>query len=208
MIEKTFEIISRRRSHDGFFKLDVCKLRHATFDGGQSEILEREIYERGHAVAVLPYDPILDQVVLIEQFRPGAMSVPARYPEMPVWLNEVVAGIIEEGEQPEDVARRETREESGCKIIGNLEQISRFYVSPGGSSETVTLFYGRVDADQANGIHGLSEEGEDIRVFTVSAEECFEMLQQGQLCNATTTIAVQWLMINRERIRRQTATSA
>ena len=205
MDQKNVDIIERKRGWDGYFKRDVYRLQHDRFNGGKSTVLEREVLERGHAVAVLPYDPIRDEVILIEQFRPGTLSVQERYPDMPIWLTEIVAGIIEGGEKAEDVARRETIEEAGCEIIGPLEPISRFYVTPGCSSETVALYYGRVDTTHAGGIHGLDEEGEDIRVFRVSAEECFAMLQNGQLCNATATIAIQWLMINRDRIRKETA---
>jgi len=180
-------------------------LHNDKVDGGKITGLEREVLERGNAAAVLPYDPVRDEVILIEQFRPGTLTVQERYPDMPIWLTEIVAGIIEDGEEPEDVARRETFEEAGCEIIGPLEPISRFYVTPGCSSETVALYYGRVDTTHEGGIHGMEEEGEDIRVFRVSAEECFAMLQNGQLCNATATIAIQWLMINRDRIRKETA---
>ncbi|MBN8197043.1 NUDIX domain-containing protein [Thalassospira povalilytica] len=200
---RQFHILDQKRGWDGYFKLDVYRLQHDKFDGGKSAILEREVLERGHAVALLPYDPVRDEVVLIEQFRPGTLSVQNHYRDMPVWLTEIVAGIIEDGESAEDVARRETIEEAGCEIIGPLELISRYYVTPGCSSETVTMYYGRVDTSNAGGIHGLAEEGEDIRVFTVSADECFAMLQNGQLCNATATIALQWLMLHRDRIRRE-----
>ncbi|WP_417828838.1 NUDIX domain-containing protein [Thalassospira sp.] len=196
-----FDIIEKKRTWDGYCKIDVYRLRHDKFDGTKSPVLEREILERGHAVAVLPYDPVRDEVVLIEQFRPGTLSVSTQNPHMPVWLTEIVAGIIENGENAEDVARRETIEETGCTIIGSPELISHYYVTPGCSSETVTLYYGQVDTTNVGGLHGLAEEGEDIRVFTVTAKECFAMLQKGQLCNAMTTIAVQWLMLNRDRLR-------
>ncbi len=196
-----FDIIEKKRTWDGYCKIDVYRLRHDKFDGTKSPVLEREILERGHAVAVLPYDPVRDEVVLIEQFRPGTLSVSTQNPDMPVWLTEIVAGIIEDGENAEDVARRETIEEAGCTIIGSPELISHYYVTPGCSSETVTLYYGQVDTTNVGGLHGLAEEGEDIRVFTVTAKECFAMLQKGQLCNAMTTIAVQWLMLNRDRLR-------
>ncbi|WP_417805272.1 NUDIX domain-containing protein [Thalassospira lucentensis] len=207
MSPRKYEIIEKNRGWDGYFKMDVYRLRHETFDGGESAVLQREVLERGHAVAVLPYDPVRDEVVLIEQFRPGAISVNQQDDDMPLWLNEIVAGIIEVGENATDVAHRETMEESGCKIIGPLEYISRYYVTPGCSSETVTLYYGRVDTTNIGGIHGVKDEGEDIRVYKVSAKECFSMLQNGQLCNATATIAVQWLMLNRDRLRTETSVS-
>lgn len=205
--KNNYEIIRRTRGWDGHFKLDVYELRHQLFDGGQSAVLQREVLERGHAVAVLPYDPVRDEVVLIEQFRPGAISVHQQFPEMPLWLTEIVAGIVEDGEEIKDVAHRETMEESGCTILGDLELISRYYVTPGCSSETVTLYFGRVDAAKAGGLHGLEDEGEDIRVYTVSSDQCFAMLRDGQLCNATATIAIQWLMLNRDRIRREAGIS-
>ena len=201
MTEMKFKIIAKNRSWDGYCKIDVYQLQHDRFDGGQSPVLQREVLERGHAVAVLPYDPVRDEVVLIEQFRPGAISVNDSDPTMPIWLTEIVAGIIEDGETAEDVARGETFEEAGCELIGSPELISHYYVTPGCSTETVHLFYGQVDTTNVGGLHGVAEEGEDIRVFTVSAEECFAMLQNGQLCNAMTTIAVQWLMLNRDRLR-------
>lgn len=140
---KAFNIVHHDRGWDGYFKLDVYHLQHDKFDGSKSNVLRREVLERGHAVAVLPYDPVRDQVILIEQFRPGAISVHHHDPEMPVWLVEIVAGIIEDGETPEDVARRETLEEAGCTITGSLELISHHYVTPGCSSETVTMYTAR-----------------------------------------------------------------
>ncbi|OKH89671.1 ADP-ribose pyrophosphatase [Thalassospira sp. TSL5-1] len=204
---RDIEIIKRQRGWDGYFKLDVYELRHKQFDGGQSPVIRREVLERGHAVAVLPYDPVRDEVVLIEQFRPATLSVHRDTPDMPAWLVEIVAGIVEPGESLEDVARRETIEESGCDIIGPLEVIvPRYYASPGCTSETVQIFYGRVDAAKAGGLHGLDEEGEDIRVFTKSADDCFAMLKAGEFCNAPTIMALQWLMLNRDRLRQEAVT--
>lgn len=154
-----FDIIEKKRTWDGYCKIDVYRLRHDKFDGTKSPVLEREILERGHAVAVLPYDPVRDEVVLIEQFRPGTLSVSAQNPDMPVWLTEIVAGIIEDGENAEDVARRETIEEAGCTIIGSPELISHYYVTPGCSSETVTLYYGQVDTTNVGGCMALQKKG-------------------------------------------------
>ena len=202
------DIINHHRGWDGYFKLDVYELRHKQFNGDQSQIIRREVLERGHAVAVLPYDPVRDEVVLIEQFRPATLSVHKNTPEMPAWLIEIVAGIVEPGETLQDVARRETIEESGCSIIGDLEIIiPRYYASPGCSSETVQIFYGQVDSEKAGGLHGLDEEGEDIRVFTKSSDECFAMLRDGIFCNAPTIMAIQWLMLNRDRLRHAARTS-
>lgn len=202
MKDGRFDLIRRARGWDGYFKLDVYEFRHQRFDGGQSPILRREMLERGHAVGVLPYDPVRDEVVLIEQFRPSGISTLGENNPMPLWLIEIVAGIIEEGEAPEDVARRETLEEAGCEITGPLEIIApRLFTSQGCTSETIRLYCGPVDAGKVGGIHGLDEEGEDIRVFTVPAAECFAMLERGDIRNVIAMAALQWLQLNRDRLR-------
>jgi ADP-ribose pyrophosphatase len=100
------EIIKRERAYDGYFKIDRCRLRHRLFSGGTSAEIMREVFERGHAVAVILYDPDRDAVVLIDQFRIGALSA-----GFDPWVTEIVAGIIDPGETPEEVASRETTEE-------------------------------------------------------------------------------------------------
>lgn len=182
-------------AYAGFFRLERLRLRHALFAGGMSPPLTRELFERGHAVAVLPYDPVRDAVVLIEQFRIGALAR-AGGP----WLLEIVAGIIEDGEAPEAVARREAVEEADLRL-GRLEKIGRFYVSPGGSSESVHLFCGEVDASGAGGIHGLVEEGEDIRVLVEPFATAMQRLTSGAIDSASPVIALQWLALNRTRLR-------
>ncbi len=158
-------------------------------------VLTRELFERGHAAAVLPYDPVLDQVVLTEQFRIGALQA-----ERGPWLLEIVAGIIEEGETPEAVVRRESIEEIDCPV-GELVSICDYHVSPGGTSERIHLFCGRVDASQAGGIHGMADEGEDIRVVTISADDAIARMQAGEIVSAAPIIALQWLMMNRGALR-------
>src|SRR4029077_4726641 len=152
------EIIDKTLRYKGFFEIVRYRFRHRLFAGGWSGEIEREVFERGHAVAVLPYDPAADAVVLIEQFRIGAFVG-----GMAPWQTEIVAGIIEAGETPEDVARREAEEEAGA-AIGALIPICRYLVSPGGASESVQLYCGRVDSKGLGGIHGLPQEHEDIRV--------------------------------------------
>jgi len=179
----------------GYFQIDRYVLRHAQFAGGMGEPLTRELLERGHAVAVLPYDPVRDAVVLLEQFRVGALGA-----GMGPWMLEIVAGIIDEGESDEDVATRETHEESGCTLIA-LERVQTWLASPGCTSETVTLFVGRVDASTAGGLHGLKHEGEDIRTLVMPADALFSLMRAGQLDNATILIAAQWLALNRADLR-------
>ena len=192
---KDIEILDKSEQYRGYFRINRYRLRHRLYAGGWSGELQRELFERGHAVGVLPYDPAADSVVLIEQFRIGALVA-----GMGPWLTEVVAGIIEEGEAPEEVARRETREEAGIEVM-DLMPICRYLVSPGGSSESVILFCGRVDSRGAGGIHGLAAEHEDIKVDVVPYAEAMRRLEEGDFTNAISIIALQWLALHRGRVR-------
>lgn len=193
---KSVELIERETPFQGYFRIDRYALRHALFAGGMSEAITREVFERGHAAAVLPYDPERDAVVLIEQFRIGAYAA-GRDP----WLVEIVAGIVDEGETPTDVVHRELHEEAGL-TADLLEPIGDVMLSPGGTSETVALFCARADARDADGIHGLDEEHEDIRVAAVSFDEALAALNRGDVVSAPAVIALQWLALNRERLRK------
>lgn len=186
-MKKQVEIISHEVPFQGYFRIEKYKLRHELFAGGWTEPMEREVFERGRAAAVLPYDPKLNKVVLIEQFRIGAMA-----DEASPWLLEVVAGIIDEGEVPEEVCVREAREEAGL-IILQLLPITRYWVSPGGCTEHIDLFCGEVDASKASGIHGLDHEHEDIKVHVVDVEKAFDMVRSGLIKNPPAIIALQWL---------------
>lgn len=197
------EIIERETAFQGYFRVDRYQLRHRQFAGGMGEAVTREIFERGHAAACLLYDPDLDLVVLVEQFRPGAhaaLSSPWFDGQHSAWLVEIIAGIIEDGEAPEDVVRREALEEAGC-TIKEIEPICHYLVTPGGSSESVFTFCGRVDASNAGGIHGLAEEGEDIRVFTATPEQAFDMLASGRIYNSMTMLPFYWFKEHRDRLR-------
>jgi ADP-ribose pyrophosphatase len=179
----------------GYFHIDRYRLRHALFAGGEGAPITRELLERGHAVAVLPYDPVRDAVVLIEQFRVGALGA-----GMGPWLLEVVAGIIDDGEEAATVAERETHEESGCRVTA-LEPVQTWLSSPGCTSETVALFVARVDAGTVAGVHGLADEGEDIRPLVMPVAEFFDLMRAGRLDNATILIAAQWLALNHAALR-------
>lgn len=197
MPDQDVEIIEKTAAYQGYFRIDRYRLRHRKFDGGWTEVVMREVFERGHAAGILLYDPDGDRVALIEQFRPGAMAA-----GLPAWQVEVVAGIIEPGEEAADVVRREAREEAGCAVT-DLVPVTRYLVSPGGTSETCALFCGRIAADGVGGIHGLDHEHEDIRVFTVPTEEALTMLSDGRIANAVSIIALQWLALNRDVLRRR-----
>ncbi len=177
-----------------YFRLEEYSLSHELFEGGYSNIFSREIFERGSVAALLPYDPEARKVVLIEQFRAGAIG-----DEKSPWLLECVAGVIEEGESEEQVAIRESHEEAGCEII-QLHQISRYYVSPGGTTELCTLYCGIVDSNGVGGIHGLDHENEDIRVELVDADLAYAMVRDGRIKSSATIIALQWLELNEQRV--------
>jgi ADP-ribose pyrophosphatase len=193
---REYQIIEHHVAYQGFFRLERYRLRHTLFRGGWSGVMTRELFERGHAAAVLPYDPRRDEVLLLEQFRIGALGARGG-----PWLVETVAGIIEPGEDAEQVVRREAVEESGCPV-SDLVRICEYHVSPGGTSERITLYCGRVDAAGAGGVHGLDEEHEDIRVLAVPFGEAMTMVADGRIDSATPIIALQWLALNRGGLRR------
>jgi ADP-ribose pyrophosphatase len=195
MAPKDVEIIVEEIAYQGYFRIDRYQLRHCLFGGGMSPEIRREVFQRGHAVAAILYDPDCDSVVLIEQFRVGALAAGYR-----PWVTEIVAGIIDEGETPAEVARRETVEETGCAVL-DLIPVHDYLVSPGCSSETVKLFCARVDASRAGGIHGLKEEGEDIRVDVVPTEEALQALAAGRINTSLGIIGLQWLALNRDKLR-------
>jgi ADP-ribose pyrophosphatase len=188
-----WKLVKHLTLFEKYFRLDEFSLSHELFGGGDSPVFTREIFERGSVVAVLPYDSERRKVVLIEQFRAGAIEDP----DGP-WLIESVAGVVEPGESTQQVALRECVEEAGCKIR-RLEIISQYYVSPGGTSEHCSLYCGLVDSDGVAGIHGLADENEDIRVMVVDAEEAFAWVREGRIRSSATIIALQWLELNQAR---------
>jgi ADP-ribose pyrophosphatase len=195
--ERDVEVLEKTTPYRGFFRMDVYRLRHRKFDGGWTQELSREVFERGHAVAVLPYDPERDRVILIEQFRIGAYAA-----GLDAWLLETVAGVIEESESAQDVARREAHEEAGCDIT-DLVPIAEIMLSPGGCSETLAVYCGRVDSRGAGGIHGLAHEGEDIRVLVLPPEDALARVMATRGANANAIIPLQWLLLNRRELQQR-----
>lgn len=189
------QLIAKDTAFKGYFQMDRYRLRHRTFAGDWTAEITREIFERGHAVVVVLYDPVRDEVAMIEQFRTGALAAGA-YP----WLVECVAGIIEPGESPEQVARRETVEEAGTEAT-DIFEVGNYIITPGGSSETVVLFCARIDATQIGGLHGLEHEGEDIRVFTLPLTEAYGMVKDCRINNSMAVIAIQWLMLEKTALK-------
>ncbi|MDP1966134.1 MAG: NUDIX domain-containing protein [Reyranella sp.] len=189
------ELVEHVAAFQGYFKVGRYFFRHSLHQGGQSPVISREVFERGHAAGVLPYDPIRDEVVLIRQFRAG-LYVAGRHP----WGWETVAGIIEDGETPEQVVHREAIEEAGLKI-GDLIPIHNLMLSPGAMSESCALFLGRVDSTTAGGVFGLESEGEDILVKVVPFAEARAMLDRGEIDNAAAVVALQWLALHSDEVR-------
>lgn len=191
------EIKQHQVAYKGYFKVSRYRLRHRLFSGGWSDVFERELFERGKAVAVLPYDPVRDEVVLIRQFRIGALS------DQSPWLIEVVAGMVsKEDKSHEEVAIREAREEADVDI-GSLLPMFNYWVSPGGSSEKMFLFCGQVDAANAGGFFGLAHENEDIEVFVWPRQRAYEAIQSGEINNSTAIIALQWLELNYHQLKKR-----
>lgn len=197
------EVLDRETLYSGFFSLERLLLRHRRFEGGWTPALSRELFIRPPAVGVLLYDPRRREAVLVEQCRVGAVDIAGQTvpgsPDSP-WLLELVAGLVEPGENPEEVAHRETLEETGCRI-DRLVAMPGYLSSPGGSNEWITLFCGLLDASQAKGIHGLDDEQEDIRPLRLTIGQLLEAMEAGRLNNAMVLIAVQWLLLNESRLR-------
>ncbi|WP_449553999.1 ADP-ribose diphosphatase [Lelliottia amnigena] len=191
------EIIARETLYSGFFSLELYRFRHRLFNGEMSGEVRREIFERGHAAVLLPFDPVRDEVVLIEQVRIAALDTS----ETP-WLLEMVAGMIEDDETPEDVARREAEEEAGLKV-GRTKPVLSYLASPGGTTERSSILVGEVDATIAEGIHGLADENEDIRVHVVSREQAYQWVKEGKIDNAASVIALQWLQLHYQDLRNE-----
>ncbi|EJG2003502.1 TPA: ADP-ribose diphosphatase [Vibrio parahaemolyticus] len=190
------EIISKESVFEGFFKMVKYRFKHKLFAGGWSDVVEREMFERGHAAAMLPYDPKTDQVVIIEQIRIGALEH-----EHP-WQLEIVAGMIDRDESAEEVIRREAEEEAGI-TVGRVASVTSYYPSSGGCSEKLDVFVGEVDASKAHGIHGLDYEDEDIRVHVLSREQAYQWMKDGIFENGASIIALQWLQLNHQELRSQ-----
>jgi ADP-ribose pyrophosphatase len=205
MTTKDVRVLKKTHAFRGYFGVNRYYLSHRLFQGGWSPPIKREVFERGHAVGVLLYDPSRDVVVLIEQFRIGAFAaLPAlRFRRRPSpWLMEIVAGIVEKGERPETVARREALEEAGCEIL-DLVHVRDYLVTPGGSTESVIVYCGRVRAPRHGSIHGIATEHEDIRVHVVPSARALQWLDTGVACNSMIIIALQWFRENRAKLRRR-----
>ena len=187
-------LINRRETlFQGFYRVDKFWLQHRHFDGSMGCEITREMFVRPPAVGVLIYDVKTDDVLLIEQFRVGAIS------DQHPWQYEVVAGLVEPGEALEDVARRETLEEAGV-VITDMEFVFEFMPSAGGSDERFTLFVAPADLSRAGGVHGVAEEGENIRVNVMGLKQALQLVSSGRINNAPCMLALQWLALNKAHV--------
>ena len=189
------EIKKEQSAYNGVFTINRYSLRHRLFAGGWSGVVERELFERGNAAGVLLYDVALDQVGVIEQFRIGAHRQ-----EGSPWQFEVVAGIVEAGESPEQVAHRETQEEAGL-TLQELHPIANYLVSGGGTDEQMALYCGLCDLTAGGGLHGLAGEHEDIKLHCLSYQAACAALDAGKFNNAALTMGLFWLQLHRDRLR-------
>ncbi|MCU0904317.1 MAG: NUDIX domain-containing protein [Tabrizicola sp.] len=183
--------------HAGFFATTGYALHHRRFDGSPSPRLVREVFVVGDAVTVLPYDPLRDRVLLIEQFRMGPFG---RGDPMP-WQLEAIAGRIDPGETPEDAARREAVEEAGL-VLGALEKVAEYYPTPGAVAEYLYSYVALCDLpDGVAGVFGAAEEAEDIKGHLVSFDRLVEVMTAGEIGNAPLLLTVLWLQRERARLR-------
>lgn len=190
--QQDIEILKEETLYKGFFKLKRVHFKHKLFAGGESGVVTRELLVKGAASAVIAYDPIKDAVILVEQVRIGAYQPQS---SQSPWLLELIAGMVEEGEKPEEVALRESEEEAGVQVT-DLQHCLSVWDSPGGVIERIHLFVGKVDSTQAKGIHGLAEENEDIRVHVVSRETAYQWVNEGKIDNGIAVLGLQWLQLN------------
>lgn len=197
--QNDIEILKDESLYKGFFNMRKIHFRHKLFAGGWSEEVARELLVKGAASAVIAYDPKLDSVILVEQVRIGAYD--PKLPNSP-WLFELIAGMVGDGETPEDVALRESMEEAGV-TVENLQHALSVWDSPGGVLERIHLFAGKVDSTQAKGLHGLAEEHEDIRVHVITRETAYQWMQQGKIDNGIAVMGLQWLQLNYQQLQRE-----
>lgn len=195
--KKDFTIVDKQVLYKGFFSLNKYRLKYKSFAGAEIGPIDREIFERGQAAAIVPYDPVNKKVVLIEQFRPGAI-----YDEETPWHIEIVAGMIDGSENPANTVCREAEEEAGIKCE-RIRYATKFYTSSGGCTETITMYVGKVDANTAEGFHGLACECEDIRVFSVSLDEAMSLVEQGKIRNSVAIIGIQYLALHVSEIDKE-----
>tara|TARA_B100000214_G_scaffold326329_1_gene264308 strand:- start:1912 stop:2493 length:582 start_codon:yes stop_codon:yes gene_type:complete len=189
-MKSKFKIIDKKNLYDGFFKMNEVTLKYRKYDGNWSNNIKRELFGGAQVAAVLPYDPISKEIILIQQFRPGTISK-----DIDHYLDEIVAGIIDEGESPEIAAKRECLEETGCEVK-KLIPIQGYFPAPGSSESFYHLFLGEVKSFKGSKIQGLENENEDIFVKCFKINEVRKKMEDGKILNGLTLIALQWFFLH------------
>lgn len=181
------EIKSKKLIFDDFFKIQEAILRYRRFDGQMSGTVRRLNFERGDSVAAIILNRDTQRVILVNQFKYPT------YEKGPGWIYEIVAGVLNANEAPEAAMRREMLEEIGYRA-DNLTYLFTFYLSPGGSSERIILYYAEVEnADRVSRGGGLASEDEDIQLVEFSLPEAWQALESGAIVDAKTIVALMWL---------------
>ena len=196
MSDKKHEIIKQETLFQGYFRVDRYHIQHDKFAGGVTPVFTREVFDRGKQCAgILLFDPRQNKVVMTEQFR-AALVARNEHP----WLLELVAGVVEAGETPEESIRREAMEEAGC-IVTDIQEITAYYASPGCATEFTTLYVGRTEAPPDGSLHGLENESEDIKVHVIPTTEAINLLYNNKIRDAATIIAMQWFALRHTQLR-------
>ena len=191
------EQVARRLPYANFFAVEEADLRFRRFDGTMSRVIDRAVFLSSDAVTVLPYDPVRDRVLLIEQFRPGPH---ARGDAQP-WLLEAIAGRIDPGETPQDAARREAVEEAALEL-GDLISVAGYYPSPAGKAEFLYSYIGLADLpDGVAGVFGVDEEAEDIRGHLIGFDTLMQLIAGGEVAHGSLLVSALWLALERPRLR-------
>ena len=188
-MKPNYKIINKKNLYSGFFSLNKYEFIHQKHDGNWTGKVEREIFGGAHVATLLPFDPIKKEIILIQQFRAGVLS---RYDEE--YLYEIVAGIIDNNEKPEDTAKRECLEETGCKVKKILP-IQNYFPAPGSSESYYHLFLGEIDSFEGERIRGLEKENENILVKAFKIEQVRKLLKDKKILNGLTLIALQWFFL-------------
>ena len=188
-MKPNYKIINKKNLYSGFFSLNKYEFIHQKHDGNWTGKVEREIFGGAHVSTLLPFDPIKKEIILIQQFRAGVLS---RYDEE--YLYEIVAGIIDNNEKPEDTAKRECLEETGCKVKKILP-IQNYFPAPGSSESYYHLFLGEIDSFEGERIRGLEKENENILVKAFKIEQVRKLLKDKKILNGLTLIALQWFFL-------------
>lgn len=192
----TARILSKELKYDGFLKMFSATIEFDRHEGG-TQVIKRDIMDRGHAVAVLAYDPVRDEIALVNEMRPGAL-----WAGDACYTDNLIAGNIEKDETAIVAATRETEQETGLELKNPILVHPGAFVSSGGTSEKIAIVAGIVDTSNVNGtVHGCVNENENIKVTVLKAEEFIRQVTTGHINDLKTLVAGYWLIENRPKLK-------